>query len=86
VGGHYSGGRRAGDAHAIDVHLPATAAYAIAAAAAVPPLPLQPPPPTTAASAQALGLTGLTALTLRSCPNLLPGSRVTIELTLTLRS
>jgi hypothetical protein len=43
VVGHHSGRRRAGAAHATDVHPPATAAYAIAAAAAVPPLPLQPP-------------------------------------------
>jgi hypothetical protein len=62
---YHSGRRRAGAAHATDVHPPATAAYAIAAAAAVPPLPLQPPPPTPAAGAHAPGSTGLTAL--RSC-------------------
>jgi hypothetical protein len=61
VGGHNSGGRRAGTAHTTDVHPPATAAYAIAAAAAVPPLPPQSPPPTPAAGAQALGSTGLMA-------------------------
>jgi hypothetical protein len=65
VGGHHSGRRRAGGAHATDVHPLATAAYAMAAAAAILPLPLQPPPPTAAAGAQALGSTGLTAL--RSC-------------------
>jgi hypothetical protein len=65
VGGHHSGGRRAGAAHATNVNPPATAAYAIAAAAAVPPLPLHPLPPMPAAGAQALGSTGLTAL--RSC-------------------
>jgi hypothetical protein len=53
VVGHHSGCRRAGAAHATDVHPPATAAYAIAAAAAVPPLPLQPPPPTPACRRQA---------------------------------
>jgi hypothetical protein len=52
VVGHHSGRRRAGAAHATDVHPPATAAYAIAAAAAVPPLPPQPSPPTPAAGAQ----------------------------------
>jgi hypothetical protein len=64
VAGHHTGRRRAGAAHATDVHPPATAAYAIAAAAAVPPLPLQPPPPTPAAGAHAPGSTGLTALRL----------------------
>jgi hypothetical protein len=65
VVGHHSGSRRAGASHATDVHLLATAAYAIAAAATMPPLPMQPPPPTPAAGAHAPGSTGLTAL--RSC-------------------
>jgi hypothetical protein len=62
VVGLHSGRRRAGAAHATDVHPPATAAYATAAAAALPPLPLQPPPPTPAADAHAPGSTGLTVV------------------------